>query len=135
MRGRGVWVAVLVAVLAGTGGCGLVSAGAEHGRAGGRAPAESASASEPAAPSGVRGRVMRVQGAPGSHCPLQARALSPAAPRLPEAAVVSDSRGRYSWSLPEATYTLSARCGAAEGSVQGVEVVAGRVVRADIVVE
>ncbi|MFD0776842.1 hypothetical protein ACFQZ2_23150, partial [Streptomonospora algeriensis] len=70
-----------------------------------------------------------------AHCPLAARASSAWAPRLPEAAVLSDSQGRYFWALPEATYTLSARCGAAEGSVEGVEVAAGRVVRVDIVVQ
>ncbi|MFB9802884.1 carboxypeptidase regulatory-like domain-containing protein, partial [Streptomonospora salina] len=82
----------------------------------------------------VRGRVMRVQGAPGAHCLLRARAPSRPVPD-PETAAVTDARGRYAWSLPAATYTLWARCGAAEGRVEGVEAVAGRTVRADIVVE
>ncbi|MDT0302629.1 hypothetical protein [Streptomonospora wellingtoniae] len=132
MRAGAVAGPVVVAVAVALCGCGLRAL--PSGPAGGDArpgPPEQARSDRG---TGVRGRVVGVRGEPGGHCLLEARAASAWAPPVPDRAVISDAEGRYFWALPEATYTIAARCGADRGRVEGVEVVRGRVAGADIVV-
>ncbi|GAA1767369.1 MULTISPECIES: hypothetical protein [Streptomonospora] len=132
MRAGAVAGPVVLVAVAALGGCGL---GAQpSGPAGGEARPGQAEQVRSDRSTGVRGRVVRVEGAPGAHCLLEARATSAWAPPVPDTAVISDAEGRYFWALPEATYTIAARCGGDRGRVEGVEVVSGRVAGADIVV-
>ncbi|MUL40572.1 carboxypeptidase regulatory-like domain-containing protein [Streptomonospora sp. PA3] len=132
MRGRRVAVVAAVAAVCGLSACGL---GARPVAGSGGDGAEPAGAGAVERDTGVRGRVVREGGAVGAHCLLHARAASVWAPPVPEAAVISDARGRFFRALPAGTYTLSARCGGEVGRVDQVAVAEGEVAAAIIVVE
>ncbi|TQN32943.1 carboxypeptidase family protein [Haloactinospora alba] len=67
---------------------------------------------------GVVGHVTAGDGTPLEGCSVTADPTSFPAPAVPEKAVITDADGRYYWSLPPATYTITAYCPRDEGTGQ-----------------
>ncbi|GAB2525893.1 hypothetical protein GCM10026982_60580 [Nocardiopsis aegyptia] len=81
---------------------------------------------------GISGRVTVNGSTPTAPCSLSVEGTSPWAPALQEYGVTTDDEGYFSWTLPEATYTVTAVCEEGSAELTDVVVTEGTVITTDL---